>query len=210
MAVIDHLVLFTPDLDAGIEHAEREFGVRPVVGGQHHGRGTHNALLGLGDSYLEIISPDPRQPEPSTPRPFGIDGLETPAYVAFAVRPTETETLEDLVAAMASVGLDPGEPTSMSRSTPAGDELRWRLTFPIERYGGAMPFLIDWGETPKPHSTAPAGPRLRALRVTSPDATDVAAAVDALGLGEQIVVGAGPTAFEPEFSERINSPHRFS
>ena len=52
-------------------------GVRPSYGGAHPGLGTHNALLSLGHhSYLEIIAPDPNQPTPPRPRPFGLDELE--------------------------------------------------------------------------------------------------------------------------------------
>jgi len=55
---------------------EGRFGVRARAGGKHNGQGTHNALLGLGaQTYLEIIAPDPGQPTPSMPRPFGVDGL---------------------------------------------------------------------------------------------------------------------------------------
>lgn len=40
-------------------------GVQPVSGGSHQGMGTTNFLVGLGaGAYLEIIGPDPNQPQP--------------------------------------------------------------------------------------------------------------------------------------------------
>ena len=84
--VIDHLVYAAPDLAAAVADVEERFGVRAQAGGQHIGLGTHNALLALGaKTYLEIIAPDPGQPAPSVPRPFGVGGLRHGGLVSWAL-----------------------------------------------------------------------------------------------------------------------------
>ncbi|WP_327085082.1 VOC family protein [Nonomuraea sp. NBC_01738] len=161
---MDHLVYATPDLAPTVAEVERLLGVKPAEGGRHVGLGTRNHLLGLGGrSYLEIIGPDPEQPHPGAPRPFGIDTLDAPRLVAWAVEPDD---LDATVAASRARGYDPGTPFAMSRRTPSGDLLEWRLAFAAEP-DPVIPFLIDWGTTPHPRrpcrspSSPPSAPPTR-------------------------------------------------
>ncbi|MFN3257543.1 MAG: VOC family protein [Ilumatobacter sp.] len=191
MAVIDHLVYFVPRLDTAIDWFDDELGVRPSIGGSHPGMGTHNALVSLGDCYLELLAPDPEQPEPSAARPFGIDELSEPRLVTFAVRPSQVESLGDVAEAMRRVGHDPGPATTMSRRTPAGVELQWTLTLPTLAADGFVPFLIDWGTTPNPATSAPGGVRLFDLMGTTPHHEFANAVLDAIGLEEMATHGTG-------------------
>lgn len=183
---LDHLVYATPDLDATVREFTAATGVEPAEGGRHLGRGTRNVLVGFGASgYLEIIGPDPEHP--ASPMLFGLDGLDRPRLVTWAVHPPD---IAAAAAASAAAGADPGPIASMSRRTPAGEVLEWRLAAPDpDPFDGVAPFLIDWGATEHP---AAALPRLglRGLRATHPDPAAVTAVLDALGL--RLDVAAGP------------------
>ncbi len=149
---MDHIVYGVPPrLMQAVAWFAGLTGVQPVSGGSHEGMGTANFLVGLGAGvYLEIIGPDPDQPQPAGGRWFGIDRLTTSRIVTWAIR---TADINGSVAAAKALGYDPGQPASMSRRTDAGDVLRWRLTPPqIELNDGLVPFLIDWGSTPHPTS----------------------------------------------------------
>jgi hypothetical protein len=66
--MIDHVVLAVPNLADGVAEFRRLIGVDPVIGGSHTNLGTANYLVGLGGgAYLEIIGPDPDQPDPARP-----------------------------------------------------------------------------------------------------------------------------------------------
>lgn len=152
--ILDHLVYATPDLDATAAELERLLGVRPAEGGRHPGFGSRNRLLGLGGrSYLEIVGPDPEQEDPAGPRPFGIDRLRAAGLAGWALA---VEDIDAVVARARERGYDPGDPQDMSRRTPSGELLRWRLT-PPHRAGheGLVPFLIDWGTTRHPAEGLP-------------------------------------------------------
>jgi hypothetical protein len=125
-----------------------------------------------------VIGPDPAQPEPATPRPFGIDELTEPALVAWAVR---TPDLDAAIAGARARGFDPGDALEMSRATGDGETLRWRLT-PPSAPGTLRPFLIDWGGTPHPTTRGLPSIPLLMVTATHPDPDSVHTATAALGL----------------------------
>lgn len=181
---LDHLVYATPDLEESVRLVAKLTGVRPVEGGPHPDLGTRNYLLGLGElRYLEIIGPDPDQPEPEAPRPFGIDDLTEPRLAAWAVRAAD---IEARVARSRAQGYDPGPIEPLSRRTPDGELLRWRLTFPYEP---VVPFLIDWGRTPHPARRLPVVP-LTAFAGVHPDPAGVRTRLTALGVDLDVREGA--------------------
>ncbi len=181
---IDHLVWATRDLEEAIEEMADRTGVRASAGGAHVGLGTRNALLSLGTtSYLEIIGPDPLQPEPQAARPFGIDSLQGSGLVTWAIASGD---IERSVVESRTRGWDPGDAFAMSRRTPQGELLEWRLTrardaFPARRVV-PVPFLIDWGSTPHPAGRCAQGCRLLAFEIDDPQPERVDPALAALGL----------------------------
>jgi len=53
---IDHVIYATRDLDRTAEKLEAELGLGAVAGGRHDGLGTHNRIVPLGDTYLELVA----------------------------------------------------------------------------------------------------------------------------------------------------------
>ena len=118
--MIDHIVYGVPRrLAQAVAWFADLTGAQPARGGSHEGMGTANFLIGLGaGAYLEIIGPDPDQPQPVGGRWFGIDRLTAPRIVTWAIR---TADIDGSVAAARASGHDPGKPTTMTRRSDAGD-----------------------------------------------------------------------------------------
>ena len=191
--MIDHLVYAAADLPRASAGVAELLGAIPTPGGSHVGRGTYNELLSLGGStYLEIIGPDPTQPAPDGPRPFGVDTIVEPALVAWCVRPGRP--LDEVVATAKANGVDFGVVAAMSRRRPDGELLEWELTPPQldGPFGCALPFLIDWGASAHPTETLPKAVRLVAFDVVHPHAGALRAALDLIGLAAGIEVHDGP------------------
>ena len=170
---VDHLVYVTTDLNQGIEEIQSLTGVRATSGGPHPGRGTRNALVGLGpDSYLEIMAPDPEQPEPSEPRPFGMDQeLKVSRLAAWFIKGGDLQQLRERAVRN---GVPLGEVKSGSRQQPDGVQLSWHFTDPwVPVADGIVPLFIDWGASPHPARTAAGGVSLISLRACHPDAAHV-------------------------------------
>jgi hypothetical protein len=191
LSSVDHLVYATPQLAEGIKQLEDQLGVRAAPGGQHPGLGTRNALIALGPSaYIEIIGPDPEQPRPAGPLRFGIDDLKAPRLVGWVAKGID---LEQLVSRARRGGVALGDVIPGSRKRPDGVVLSWRYTDPSAVVADRLvPYFIDWGESPHPAATAPAGVTLVALRAEHPDAARVRNMLVQLGLDLPIQAGPRP------------------
>jgi hypothetical protein len=200
LAQVDHVVYATPDLQLGIDTAEKLFGVKATPGGQHPGQGTRNALIALGPAaYLEIIGPDPDQPKPAGGRRFGIDGLKAPHLLTWVAKGM---SLEQFAADAKSHGVDLGAVIPGSRQRPDGVVLKWTYTDPrVVLADRLVPYFIDWGSSPHPSATAAKGVTLVGLRAEHPDAERVQQMLKQLGL--TLVVTRGP---KPSLIATFDSP----
>ncbi len=183
MIDFDHLVIAGPNLAELVVLVEEATGVRSIPGGPHIGLGTTNELIGVGPTtYIELIGPDPDQPEPAGPRPFGIDDLTEPTLVTWAVAVEDMETAQ---AAVAAAGIDPGESFPMSRVRPDGVTLSWHLSIPpAPELGGIVPFIIGWGaDTPHPAAALAAELEIVSLGLSHPDPGPIATAIAGITTG---------------------------
>jgi len=192
MAEIDHIVIGARTLEEGARYIEDLLGVKPTKGGAHPGVGTHNMLLGMGAGcYIEVIAPDPAQPEPAHPRPFDLDDAATrtmleaePRLIAYVA---STPALDAVVARLGASHA--GEIRPMSRGS-----LSWRMAFPPQRQDMAnlIPPLIQWdGERAAKH-IRDSGWRLAAFEAEHPDAQALRTALIARGLGDAVKLRQSP------------------
>jgi len=166
--LLDHILLGCNDLDKGIAFVEEKTDVRATIGGVHPGRGTRNALLSLGERhYLEIIAPDPGQPNVTESLGLALKKLTEPRLVGWAVHPGDIDAFAKrlLDAGLAFEGPRPG-----SRRRPDGRLLQWRSLSLKDDRGGVLPFFIQWtADSVHPSADAPAGCKIVNLEMSGPD-----------------------------------------
>lgn len=163
---IDHVILGVNDLQKGIEEFERRTGVKAVYGGAHPGRGTHNALVSLGEPhYLEILAPNP-QDGGNTDWIGDLKGLSTLTPVGWAAR---GENLPALQQGLKDQGIETGEVRPGARNRPDGTRLAWKTLNYASSSHPLLPFFIEWDPaTAHPSATSPAGCRLTGFTLQDP------------------------------------------
>lgn len=186
---IDHLVYACPTLEQGMDEIEAKLGLRPAVGGHHPEYGTHNALLSLGPGvYLEIVARDPGLPLPKRGAWVDLAEGEESCLLTWVYRCADIEALK---AVADKQGMGIGSVQSGRRSNPDGTEVCWTLTDPYAMpMNGAIPFLINWGETLHPSTQVPLAGQLEAIEVRHPEADRVRRHLALLG-AETIAVRGG-------------------
>lgn len=200
---IDHLVIAGPNLADLSTWWTDEAGAPAVPGGAHTDRGTRNELAGIDPTtYVELIGPDPGQPDPAAPRPFGIDAITRRRLVTFAVA---VDDLDQACAAVAATGIDPGPLTPMQRERPDGSVLAWRLAVPGDpSLGGVMPFLIEWADSEHPAASLPPTVALTTLELRHPKPARIASAI-AAATGSTVDVTAGSAGLTARFTTASGS-----
>lgn len=203
-AQIDHLVVAARTLDEGVAWCEATLGVVPGPGGEHPLFGTHNRLLRLHcaqapRAYLEIIAVNTQ----ATPtRPAGLRrwfDLDHPALQAQLAQHgpqlvhwvASVPGIDAAAAGLRALGIEPGPVIAASRPTPSGP-LQWRITVRDDGqrlFGGALPTLIQWGDTHPADAMPASGLTLHNLTLSHPDAPGLQQALDAIGLDMAVTPG---------------------
>jgi Glyoxalase-like domain len=173
-ALLDHILLGSPDLQGGIAFVEQYTGVRATFGGVHPGRGTQNALLSLGERrYLEIIAPDPAQPGVKNPMASNLHSLAEPRIVGWAAHPGSVTAFAGKLRA---AGIKFEGPTPGSRKRPDGRLLQWQTLTLADTDSGLLPFFIEWGlDSVHPSVDAPKGCTLLSFSAETPETEKLAA-----------------------------------
>jgi hypothetical protein len=196
---MDHLVYGVPELGEGIAAVERNTGIRAHFGGQHPGRGTHNALLSLGDrQYLEIIALDPEQSETSHFFARELATLSQPRLIAWAVA---VDSVVEMARRAKAASIETVGPLPGSRAQ-AGKLLTWKTLRIAAPSPWGLPFFIEWnGGAPHPSETSPAGCSLASFRIEHPRAEAMNHALASLGV-DAVVVAAS----QARLAARLHSP----
>jgi hypothetical protein len=145
---LDHVIVAVPDLDAASEALERRHRLRTVPGGRHLTLGTENVLVPLGGAYLEVITV--ADPEVAAGNAFGravLTGKEAPRFTGWVVR---TNQIED-AAATWQTNVAP-----LSRRTPSGAEVRWRMAGLDDAGDPVRPMVIEWEDQASAPPSMPA------------------------------------------------------
>lgn len=197
--IVDHIILGISDLATGIEQLEALTGVRAVIGGEHPGRGTMNALISLGPGhYVELLAPVPGGVIDELDDLAG--GLETFAELTPLGWAASTDDMDALAQRLVAAGYEIDGPVPGSRVKPDGSVLEWKTLVIVQPLLAGAPFFIEWGESSvHPSESSPQGCELGFLRLEDPEALALRDLVSVLGLPIRVESGAGP-AMEVAFN----------
>ena len=149
----DHVILGCSDLKDGVAYMEELCGYHAGFGGAHPGRGTHNALLKLGyKTYLEILAPDPKQPELKWHQ--HLPELQEPVLVGWAIA---VKNIEQYAVHLLDRGVACAGPTPGSRVAPGGQRFRWKTLVLEDDQQGILPFYIEWAHDSEHPAASAAG-----------------------------------------------------
>ncbi len=145
----DHFVIAARTLEEGIDYVQSKLGVSLPKGGEHPKMGTHNHLMNLGNTFLEVIAINPDQQPQRTPRWFNLDSsdmqnklAQSPQLITWVARTNNIEKAVELT----SINL--GKIETVSRG-----DLTWKITVPEDGSlpeNGIFPTLIQWPDNVKP------------------------------------------------------------
>jgi hypothetical protein len=191
---LDHIAVAGESLSEATAHVQDALGVRMQQGGDHAVFHTHNTLLGLEDGlYLEAIAINPDAPVPDRARWFDLDRFSGPARLTNWIC-----RCDNLDAALNALPDGFGTPVQLQRG-----DLRWRMAVPetgVLPFDNCAPALIEWqGDAHPAQRLLQTGCRLNSLKVSHPDAANLATLLAPFLKDERVSFIKGNACLQAEF-----------
>jgi len=145
MLRIDHVVFAVRDLDEAAARLWREHGLAAVPGGRHPAWGTGNAVVPLGEDYVELLAAVDEERARGSDLGRAILERARDGDRPFAVC-LRTDDLDRVARRLGLVTVEG------MRTRPDGTEIRWRsagLDRTVE--DPSLPFFIEWEVPPDLH-----------------------------------------------------------
>ncbi len=185
---VDHLIVGTRDLDAGMAWLSQKLGVKPANGGVHPGRGTWNALLALGGrQYLELIAPDPKQSKGGEDVVAQLTALDTPQLIGWAA---SVQGIDALAQRLRQSVPDVADVSAGSRRRGDGKLLAWKSLQVSRQRFSVVPFFIEWGDgSEHPSGDSPKGCTLQSVSFRHPKPDQFRSLLAKMGLDATVTRG---------------------
>jgi len=149
---LDHVVIAGQDLEQEMKEFEKNLQTKPIPGGTHPSLGTKNALVGVQGSktYIELLCPDRSngegKPGHDMLKIHGASLSLLPYHYAIAA-----SDLSQVKSRAEALGMKASEIQEISRLTPSGKTLKWKVLFLRgHKLGGLVPFFVDWSGSAHP------------------------------------------------------------
>lgn len=193
--VLDHIVLAAPELEPAIIEFQEKTGIEPRISGSIKGLGIKTARVSFeGDSFLEIIAPDPEKGGPigTLLRASGLKGLQ-PFH--WAIRNSKTG---ELTGPMKKLGYTP-DCISMFGAREDGTPRKWEMLYLYgHKLKGMCPFFINWDNSDHPCESMPIVGDLMHVKITAP-AEDLIHNLIGETASSGFSLEEGPPSFEIKF-----------
>ena len=182
---IDHIVYAVTDLPSAIENFTNRTGLKVTAGGKHLDKGTHNALVRIGDkTYLEFIAKDPSLPVSDGGTWMGLDLIKENKITRWSLG---SNRIEDEAKIISDFNQDLGIVKEGSRAKSDGSMLKWKMTNVLpEPEVDAVPFLLDWGLSIHPTSGLPTSCAIIDFKILTDQKVELTKVYDALHLNLMI------------------------
>ncbi len=157
---LDHAVYFTKKTSEVVVEEQRELGNHAVVGGRHEKWGTHNALMYMGNAYIEWLSVEQLEIAKNVDHPLtklllhDLEDGDGWGTICLSVENIESFNME-----IENKGFKTSGVLEAERKTTDGRLRKWKMLFVNQPISNELPypFFIEWDE--------PESSRLATLRL---------------------------------------------
>lgn len=150
--------------------------------------------MNLSDEcYLEIIAIDPDNHDVQQDRWMGIDLLESPKLIRWAIK---SDNLQNDQTILRKYNSEMGEIQPGSRQTASGELLQWELIIPLSTPEvEVIPFVLDWSQSEMhPTEVLESTPfKLNKIQLTHPEPEKISQFLNELDVEAELVKGIAPT-----------------